>query len=475
MINAVIQDNEESIGPLADGEVARLLSALHNAEFTRSDKHDLAKNSKFKQRSLIEIAAEAKKRKEAVETDQQNLGSDIDRDNIEVENFSDAQSDSLSEEKLGAPRTNESASEQIIRDIASTQKMDDEGPEDEFGVRGLTTSSTPISENNETEPGIRGLTTNSTSNAESNETGPAIRGLTTNSTSNAESNETGPAIRGLTSVPHEEIDDSAKSQAPGGLTSSPSGLDEQTAKNSFETVNEAFERGKTEGVSEGRLAAIAETKDSAEADAKAELADIVNTFKDVLDSLARPKSIQLEALSSSINATILKLASQRAGIQIDELPSAFLDRINALVAGIAQELAEGKVHLNEDDYAAMKPYFANLGREVVVNSNLMRGDVTIKFDGVEVHDVAANRMASYSAADSNSATDDIAANAENTAADNNVISDTDAADTVAVDTVAVDTDAVDTDAVDNDAADTGSGLSDMLTGDVTLPPSDEPD
>ena len=28
MISAVIQDNEESVGPLADGEVARLLSAL---------------------------------------------------------------------------------------------------------------------------------------------------------------------------------------------------------------------------------------------------------------------------------------------------------------------------------------------------------------------------------------------------------------------------------------------------------------
>ena len=117
----------------------------------------------------------------------------------------------------------------------------------------------------------------------------------------------------------------------------------------------------------------------------------------MLDSLARPKAMQVEALSSSINATILKLASERAGIQIDELPEAFSDRINALVTGIAQELAEGKVHLNEDDYATMKPYLTNLGFQVVANANLMRGDVTIEFDGVEVHDVAANRMASYSA------------------------------------------------------------------------------
>ena len=68
MINAVIQDNEESVGQLADGEVARLISALQNAEFTRSDKHDMARNSSFKQRSLIEIAAEAEQRKDVIET-----------------------------------------------------------------------------------------------------------------------------------------------------------------------------------------------------------------------------------------------------------------------------------------------------------------------------------------------------------------------------------------------------------------------
>ena len=231
-------------------------------------------------------------------------------------------------------------------------------------------------------------------------------------------------------MPHEEIDGLEKAQALGELASSQSGLDEQTAKDTFETVNEAFERGKTEGISEGRLAAIAETKETAMADAKAELSDIVDTFNNVLDSLARPKAMQVEALSSSINTTILKLASERAGIQIDELPEAFSDRINALVTGIAQELAEGKVHLNEDDYATMKPYLTNLGFEVVANANLMRGDVTIQFDGVEVHDVAANRMASYSAvkldnantaADNtdNTAADDTAVATDNTAADDN--------------------------------------------------------
>ena len=445
MISAVIQDDEQSVGPLADGEVARLLSVLNNAEFTRSDKHDLAKNSSFRQRSLIEIAAEAEKRKEAIETHHQNLESETDCDNTKVKNFSDAQPDSFNEKNSEAVNTNEPVPEQTIRDIASKEKIDDETVEPEVGIRTLTTNSTSISETEGKEPGIRGLTTNSSTMLETDGTEPGIRSLTTNSTSISEPDGTEPGIRGLTSVVHEETDISENAETPSDLTSSLIELEEQSAKNSFETVNEAYERGKTEGISEGKLRAIAEAKEKANADAKAELSDIVDTFSSVLDSLASPKAMQVEALSSSIETTILKLASARAGIQIDALPEAFYNRINALATGVAQELAEGKLHLNEDDYATMKPYLEKLAFEVVVNSNLMRGDVRLQFDGVEVHDVAANRIASNSAV-----------NSETTATDNTTATD----DTVTTDNITT--------------ADS-AGLEDTLKGAELLPPSDEPD
>ena len=43
----------------------------------------------------------------------------------------------------------------------------------------------------------------------------------------------------------------------------------------------------------------------------------------------------------------------------------------------------------------MEPHLANFDFQFVVNPDLMRGDVAIHFDGVEVRDVAANRMASH--------------------------------------------------------------------------------
>ncbi len=462
MINAVIQDNEESVGPLADGEVARLLSALQNAEFTRSDKHDLAKNRGFRQRSLIEIATEAKQHKDATEAKQhkdateakqQNLESGVEPESATPKNFPDVQSDSANQKKLAATETNEEAPEQVIRDIKSKQTIDVEAPELEVGVRGLTTN--PIS--------------------------------------SLEIAEQEQGIRGLTSVPHEDFDGSTETQGLRELTSSSNEHDEKTTKNNFETASAAFERGKAEGINEGRHTAIAETKEEAIADAKSELADIVNSFRNALDSLARPKAMQVGALSKSINKAILKLASERAGIQIDEMPEAFSHRINALVAGIGQELAEGKVQLNEDDYATMKPYLANLGFEIVVNSNLLRGDVTLQFDGVELHDIAANRIDSQlndvvpAAANSDAVADsDVAAAADSdviAAADSDVTAAADSDVTAAADsdvTATADSDVAAT--ADSDVAATADSnvaaadnadLANMLTVDELLPPSDE--
>ena len=142
MIRAVIQDNEESVGPLADGEVARLLSVLQNAEFTRSDKHDLAKNSSFRQRSLIEIATEAKQRKDANETAQPNLESDDELNSVQVGNSLEAQSEGTSQENLANAEINEESPEQTTQDITSKQTMDGEATELGAGIRGLTTNST---------------------------------------------------------------------------------------------------------------------------------------------------------------------------------------------------------------------------------------------------------------------------------------------------------------------------------------------
>ena len=169
--------------------------------------------------------------------------------------------------------------------------------------------------------------------------------------------------------------------------------DEQNGQISvgFETANEAFERGKAEGVIEGREAAIVEIKAAAELEARAELADKVSAFEEGLAALTKPQALQVETLVKSIHATILRLASERAGSQIDDMPEAFYNRIDALTCSIGKKINEGQVQLNSDDYALMVPFFANTTFDLVANPDLKRGDIVLRFDGIELRDVAEKR------------------------------------------------------------------------------------
>jgi hypothetical protein len=109
-------------------------------------------------------------------------------------------------------------------------------------------------------------------------------------------------------------------------------------------------------------------------------------------ALVKPKALQAEDLSRSIHAAILKLASERAGLQIDEMPKNFLTRIEALVTSIGQKMAAGKVHINADDYKVMLPYLADAHFDFVAESSLARGDIILKFAGVELDDIAESRL-----------------------------------------------------------------------------------
>ena len=160
----------------------------------------------------------------------------------------------------------------------------------------------------------------------------------------------------------------------------------------FETVTAAFERGKAEGIIAGREEGIAETIAAAEAEAQSNLADKIAAFEAALVALVKPQALQAEDLSRSIHAAILKLASQRAGQQIDEMPTNFLARIEALVISIGQKMAAGKIHINADDYKVMLPYLADAHFDFVAEPSLARGDIILKFAGVELHDIAESRL-----------------------------------------------------------------------------------
>ena len=371
MINLVGHDGEEQTGHLAESEVAHLLSTLQNAEFTRSETRNLQKDKSFKPRSLIEIASAAQARETEVK-----LAGAVANQTSDMTDLADELADTVAQNTLKNISNNDpdvSISENLSPDQSTLEST-------VFPLNTLKNLST-------SDPDVSTLENLSPDQPELEST---VFPLTANKIVDEESNnnkvsETTLASEAQTSDLQGTSDQSSEELAAAG--------DEQNGQISvgFETANEAFERGKAEGIIEGREAAIVEIKAAAELEARAELADKVSAFEEGLAALTKPQALQVETLAKSIQATILRLASERAGSQIDDMPEAFVNRIDALTCSVGKKINEGQVQLNSDDYALMVPFFANTTFDFVANPDLKRGDIVLRFDGIELRDVAEKR------------------------------------------------------------------------------------
>ncbi|MDC0976368.1 hypothetical protein OAR52_00175 [bacterium] len=371
MIDAVKMDVEEQSGHLAESEVARLLTVLQNAEFKRSETRNITKDHSFKPRSLMEIAIEAQQRdaeievvkqaEEALAAAQRAAGAPASKaqagedQNLDGANFADSD--------LANPELDPQGTALGKDDDGALMPAD--GAED--ARRQTASPDSPPSPINDTVPNVAPDMTQDIGSG--NQASEASGNLANDAPAND-------------AVEHDSTADNGDGDATEGTP---------LAAN-FETVTAAFERGKAEGMIAGRDAGIAETKAAAEAAAQANFTDKIAAFEAALVALAKPQALQAEDLSRSIHAAILKLASQRAGQQIDDMPENFLVRIEALVTSIGQKMAAGKVHINADDYKVMLPYLADTQFDFVVEPGLARGDVILKFAGVELHDIAEARL-----------------------------------------------------------------------------------
>jgi flagellar biosynthesis/type III secretory pathway protein FliH len=371
MINLVGHDGEEQNGHLAESEVAHLLSTLQNAEFTRSETRNLQKDKSFKARSLIEIASAAQARETEVK-----LAGAVANQTSGMTDLADGLADTGAQNTLKDLSNNDP-------DVSTSENLSPDQSTLESTVfplntlKDLSTSDPDVSTSENLSPDQSTLES-------------TVFPLTVNKVVDEESNNN--KVSGTTFASEVQTSDLQGTLGQSSEELAAAG-DEQHGQISvgFETANEAFERGKAEGIIEGREAAIVEITAAAELEARAELADKVSAFEEGLAALTKPQSLQVETLAKSIQATILRLASERAGSQIDDMPEAFVSRIDALTCSIGKKINEGQVQLNSDDYALMVPFFPNTTLDFVANPDLKRGDIVLRFDGIELRDVAEKR------------------------------------------------------------------------------------
>lgn len=153
-------------------------------------------------------------------------------------------------------------------------------------------------------------------------------------------------------------------------------------------LNAARAAAKAEGIAEERA--------RLEADLNAATQQMItarDAFAAAIDRLGTVDVADSETLQAVMEEAIRRLASERAGSQIDDMPDHFMTRIEAIVDRVSQGIRSVKVRLNAGDFAAIEPHLDNselLTNDMLsVDMSLGRGDVIVRTDAVRLQDIIA--------------------------------------------------------------------------------------
>ena len=120
-----------------------------------------------------------------------------------------------------------------------------------------------------------------------------------------------------------------------------------------------------------------------------------NAFETLITKLTSMSSAETKELEADIQAAILSLASERAGIAILEMPENFMTRIEQLMSRLGSSLDSPIIKLNKADLRhieAAKENSETLSNiRFIEDETLNHGDISISLAGIEIEDIIENR------------------------------------------------------------------------------------
>ena len=134
---------------------------------------------------------------------------------------------------------------------------------------------------------------------------------------------------------------------------------------------------------------------------------------------ARKSMLDLNAshfinLRDKIASQILNLSSERAGVEIKDLPDMFFNKIESLLETIGQTTKEPLVFLNPSDLAAIQDTITaqkeTIGISFEPSEELMNGDIIIEIGSIQVKDTGTERSGMVDEKKLEKATDQISSN-----------------------------------------------------------------
>ncbi len=313
-------------GKLEDAEIQRLVMLSQATEYQRSERVPVKAAGAFEPRSLVSIAMDAQRRR-------------------------DEELRAAAASAEPAAMSVATADAAVAADGATTAKGGD--------ARIIA----------ESETGTFAETQDGVVNAASAETGDAAAadGSINPDTENADADGSG------TENQDEAVAEIAASKAD---------FDAGQAEGLEEGRKLGFEDGHAKGMAEGRAAGSAE--------ASAQLERAIQAFETATASLKDLTEVDSKALSASIRAAILQLASARAGQVISDMPAAFVSRIEGMISRIRTVTGEPVIRLNSADLAAVAPLIETreklLHCHFVADNELASGDLSVTVGNIGIDD-----------------------------------------------------------------------------------------
>ena len=341
MANLAERHDEEHSAQLADAEISRILVALQKAEFKRSETGNARPDQTFKPRSLMEIAETARQQDEA------------------------AKAAAITAE-IATHKAAHAADEAIDDTVDGMAAGSGHAPTDDKAPE-------PTGDDQSNEQQSAGVL-----NHASHDTGLEMP--------TAESDAPNPLDPSAT--------DASMGADAGVKNEADNGVDPASPTSPFETAQAAYDRGYAGGVAAGREAAEAELRATIGAEFEAKFADKIKAFETALIGLAKPQTVDTGALSRSLQAAVIRLAAARTGATIDEMPELMVARIESLADAAGKNVAAGQVFMHPDDCAVIAPVMAARQEPVMIEADLalQRGDIRIRFDGMEIDDLLDRRI-----------------------------------------------------------------------------------
>ncbi len=181
------------------------------------------------------------------------------------------------------------------------------------------------------------------------------------------------------------IHDPTKDVAPTTPKAPPPGIPEEEVEHRLAAARAA---AKAEGIAEERARLTAQVEAE-----QAALREARDAFLRVVSRLSEVHPADSATLSAQLTEAVRRLASERAGLAIDDMPRDFLTRIESLAERVSQGVHDVRVRLNPGDFAAIQPHIDQSETidpgNISIDMSLGRGDVIVRTEAVRLEDIIA--------------------------------------------------------------------------------------